>query len=222
VKLVPYAPESAFMDDTEPDPPSADRPPTIVALSRHDPRKGVSFLIRALARLRTLEPGFRARLLGPGPLLEAHRRLISELGVSQWVTAEGFVDNPIAELRRARVLVLPSFEEGSGAMAVLEAFQAGVPVVAAACDGVTEDVEHEVNGLLFEPGSSEELVGSLRRILGDTALTSRLCVGARRTFVERFAARPFGNALRAIYDSVCDGTFESGREPHPQQGLPTA
>jgi glycosyltransferase involved in cell wall biosynthesis len=52
------------------------------------------------------------------------------------------VDDVMVYLRAADVYVLPSLEEGSGAVSVLEALQAGTPVVVSAIDGLPEDIVH--------------------------------------------------------------------------------
>ena len=57
-----------------------------------------------------------------------------------------------------------------------EAFLHGVPVVAARVGGIPELIEHEINGLLYEPAcSAEALRAALDRLLAD------------RTLIERFA-----------------------------------
>ncbi len=62
-------------------------------------------------------------------------------------------------------------------MALLEAMAAGLPSITTAVGGIGDLVEHDVSGILVEPGDVEELASAieklaseedLRRSLGDT------------------------------------------------------
>lgn len=207
-RKVPYTSESAF-------PASAPAPdggpahalgvlrpigaPLAVAVSRHDPRKGVDVLLRALARLRAANLPFRACLVGPGPLRIPHTELAERLGLSSSVAITGFVPDPFAYLRHADVYVLPSLEEGSGSLALIEAMQAGVACVVSDLDGLPEDVIHGENALLVAPGDPAGLADALARVLTDEMLRRRLAAAARQTFATRFSAETFTQALRDTY-----------------------
>ena len=212
-RLVPYTSESSFFRDgteTPPCPTSLERPdhtdvPTIVSVSRHDPRKGVDVLIHALAILKGLGVPFRACLVGGGTLLEDHRRLARRLGICDVATVEGFVEDVWPYLRHADVFVLPSLEEGSGSLALIEALQAGAAVVASRCDGIPEDVEDGESALLVPPGDREALANALARLLGDPALRASLSRGARHAFERKFGADGFSHALAAAYRSAAPG-----------------
>jgi len=204
VRLLPYASEAAFTAEplvSAPPPPAA-APPLIVSLARHDPRKGVDRLIGALARLAAAGRPFRAELVGPGPLLDRHRRLVDELGLAGRVALPGEVPEPMAVLRRGTVFALPSLEEGSGSLALLEALQAGLPVVAFACDGVIEDIAHEDNGLLVAPGDVAGLAAAIERLLADEPLRQRIAAAGRATFQRRFSAPAFSRALGDLYAAL--------------------
>ncbi len=204
VRSLPYAPESAFLrDDGGPVWRQAQRRPAavplIVAVSRHDPRKGNDVLIRALARLRSAGLPYRARLIGPGPLLSAHRRLAHELGLDGSVSIEGFVPDVFAVLRQADIFVLPSLEEGGGSLSLLEAFQFGIATVASDCDGIAEDVADGENGLLVRPADIDALCRALEKLIVERDLRERLGCHARETFVRRFSAESLSGALRETY-----------------------
>ncbi|RIK35080.1 MAG: hypothetical protein DCC57_23685 [Chloroflexi bacterium] len=62
-------------------------------------------------------------------------------------------------------------------MIIHEAFAAQTPVIATRLGGMAEAVTHEVNGLLFEPGSAADLAGQLRRICDEPGLLNRLRAG---------------------------------------------
>src|SRR5258706_9465147 len=205
LRPMPYVAESAFFDHA-PAPKAFGRPrnvplivPRIVAISRHEPRKGIDVLLHALARLKAGGVQFQARLAGGGPLLAEHRALASRLRLDDSVTIEGVVPNVRPLLDAADVFVLPSREEQSGSLALLEALQAGAAVVASAVDGILEDLIDGEDALLTRPGDPAHLAAALARVLTDEPLRRDLQVRARATFDERFSAAPFSAALGSIY-----------------------
>ncbi len=208
LRKMPYSSETAFVhaDSSEqqavPEALSGLRlpgSPLVVAVSRHDPRKGLDILLRALARLRVAGVRFRACLIGGGVLLAAHRRLAAELGVDDVTAILGWVPDPYPYLRQADVFVLPSLEEGSGSPSLIEALQAGVAVVASNVDGIPEDVVDGESALLARPGDPAELADALARALTDTELRKRLAHGGRATFEARFSPDALSEALRGLY-----------------------
>ena len=84
-----------------------------------------------------------------------------------------------ALLAQADVLVVPSIWYENSPLTLHEARIAGVPVIASRHGGLLELVEHEVDGLLFEPGSASALRTELARLAGDPALLERLRASPR-------------------------------------------
>jgi glycosyltransferase involved in cell wall biosynthesis len=183
--------------------------PLIVAVSRHDSRKGVDVLLRALAKLRERNVAFRAFLVGGGLLIEQHRRLAERLNLDGTVAIEGVTPDSYAYLRHADVFALPSLEECSGSMSMLEAMQAGVAIVASAVDGIPEDVTDGDSAVLVEPGNVDQLTHAIERLLGDAGLRGRLQRRARETYVEKFSAEKFIAALSDLYAEL---GFKAGDE----------
>jgi glycosyltransferase involved in cell wall biosynthesis len=173
--------------------------PLILSVSRHDPRKGVDILLKALARVRANGGLFRACLTSGGMLLTEHRRLAAKLGILDCVALPGWVPDPYPYLRHADIFALPSLQEASGAFSLLEALQAGAAVVASNVDGIPEDVTDGDSALLVEPGQVDQLSRALGRLLTDPDLRNRLRRRAREVFVERFSAETFASALRDLY-----------------------
>src|SRR5581483_9528664 len=62
--------------------------------------------------------------------------------------------------------------------AALEAMQAGLPLVAAAVDGLRDLVQHERNGLLVPPEDPAALARALDRLAADVGLRARLGTAA--------------------------------------------
>jgi GT2 family glycosyltransferase len=74
-------------------------------------------------------------------------------------------------------LVVPSVWEENSPLVIREAFAAGVPVVASRIGGIPEVIADGVNGLLFEPGSVDDLARQLRRLIDEPELVARLRSG---------------------------------------------
>jgi glycosyltransferase involved in cell wall biosynthesis len=202
MRKTPYSAETAFTrHGPAPQPRSTaeDKAPLIVAVSRHDPRKGIDVLLRALSALRAEGVLFRARFVSGGPLLAAHRRLADRLGLADVATFTGWVSDPAPHLQRADVFVLPSLQEGSGSIALLEALQAGLAIVATNVDGIPEDVVDGESALLVAPGDADAMRRALARTLTDAALRAKLRRRARETFDQRFTAEAFSAALGGLY-----------------------
>jgi glycosyltransferase involved in cell wall biosynthesis len=214
VKL-PYAAEAAFLREAPgrgaPERRESASVPLIVAVGRHEPRKGGNVLLAALARLRAAGVAFRACLVGGGRQLQKERALARQLGLGGQVELPGEVPDSYPYLERADLFVLPSRSEQSGSLALLEALQAGCAVVASRVDGIPEDVDDGASALLVEPGDAPALAGALARLLGDPELRRRLADGGRRRFEERFSASVFAAALGKAYADL-------GIVPEPEAG----
>jgi glycosyltransferase involved in cell wall biosynthesis len=135
----------------------------VVFAGRHIPEKRVPALIPALALL----PGVRAEIYGDGPERSRVLALIASLGLSDRVSAPGFVDHARvdAALRSAMCMVLPSRREGYG-LVVVEACAAGTPavVVADPDNAAVELIEEAANGFVARSASPEDLAAAIRRV----------------------------------------------------------
>ena len=203
-----YASEAAFIEDGLEKPRMPDflqsfepkATPLIVCVPRHDARKGIYVLLSALGELTARGIPFRACLAGGGQLLEQHRRLAIKLGLAGSTLIVGKVPDSYSLLRHADIFVLPSLEESSGSVSLLEAMQAGAAPVVSRIDGLPEDVTDEESALLITPGDVGELADALARCLGDPALRNRLAASAQATYRERFSADAYAKDLKSIYE----------------------
>lgn len=97
--------------------------------------KGVQLLLRAMARMetkRTLD------VVGAGNLGGALRALAERLGLAGRVRFRGFQADPLAWMRAASCVVVPSFWQEPYGLVAAEAVALGRPVVAFAIGGLPE------------------------------------------------------------------------------------
>ncbi len=147
--------------------PVAEREPLILFVGSLIPRKGANHLIEAMPSVLTALPGYRLVMLGDGPDEQALREQAAALGIVDRIDMAGFLPQAevVAAMRRARLFVLPSLEEGLGVV-LLEALSCGTPIVASAVDGIVDVVTQEV-GKLAPPAQPQALAEAITAVLSD-------------------------------------------------------
>jgi glycosyltransferase involved in cell wall biosynthesis len=183
-----------------PEPRAAGR---IVAVASADsPLKGISTLLRAVAKLTT-ERDVTLTVVGkpaPGGPTE---RLVAELALGDRVRfVSGITDDELADLvASAEIAVVPSLYEGFSLPAV-EHMASGTPLVASrtgALPEVTADA-----ALLVTPGDAEELAAALRTLHDSPAERERLSARALLRVQERFAWSAVARTIVDQYRQAID------------------
>jgi glycosyltransferase involved in cell wall biosynthesis len=138
--------------------------PVIGTVGRLNEIKRHDLLIRAFARVRRDFPQAHLLLVGDGPLADELRRLAAALGVSEDVHFAGYQPRPEHYLRAMDVFALTSRSEGMP-LAVLEAWAAGLPVIATRVGGLPEMTGDGTAALLVPGGDEDALTRGLHDLL---------------------------------------------------------
>ncbi len=152
----------------------------LLCVSRVDPQKNQLLLLEAFAALQGAAAKLHLVLIG-AEVVENYgakiRRTIAERGLTARVTwIPGLApDDPAlpAAFRAARLFVLPSMHEPFG-IVILEAWAAGLPVVATRVGGIPGFTKDGENILLVADGSAPEMAQAIERIYADAQLAKRL------------------------------------------------
>ena len=178
--VIPSGVEPHLFSVTHERPLAQLRGPRIVFIGRLTAAKGVHTLLEAFARVGA--NGAHLLFVGDGPDRGALEHEIAERHLGDRVRITGFVphDRVPQHLAHADVLVLPSAYEELGSI-LLEAMEAGVPVIASRTGGIPDLVEHGGNGLLLHPGAADQLAMAIDGVLADDTLAERLRTGGRRS-----------------------------------------
>lgn len=170
-------------------------PPRILFVGYLRPEKGVGYLVEAFEKLRRTRPLKLTLVGGSDRKTGVEAEWLQRVRRSEFAddfTITGMLDfgKPLFDLYRSHdMYVLPSLSEGTP-RTLVEARAFGCPVVATRAGGIPSSVEHEVNGLLVNPRSAEELATAMNRILTDDRLRAKLSTSgfefARSHTVEAF------------------------------------
>lgn len=181
------------------------KPETLVVgtVSRLDPVKDHSTLLRAAEMALGKVPDLRLVIVGDGP----QRRMIDgELSCKpelwQRTVLTGDVRNVADWLTGFDVFVLPSLSEGMS-NTLLEAMAVGVAPVATSVGGNPEVIEDGHSGLLVQPRNAEQICNCLVQMAGAADWRSELGMNARERVVARFSVE---RMLKRYEEMYCELT----------------
>ncbi|MDT0645903.1 glycosyltransferase [Zunongwangia sp. F260] len=120
-------------------------------------------LLRILSLILEKVPQVHLHLVGDGPLKEEIELEVKKMKLESHVSFYGFVNNPLAFIDAADVLVLPSIIEGLPGV-ILEGMYCKTPVVAYNVGGISEIVNGDT-GILVEKNEEQKFAeGVLKSI----------------------------------------------------------
>jgi glycosyltransferase involved in cell wall biosynthesis len=152
--------------------------------------------------------------------------LFSDPGYARKVQAEaatapvefqGWREDVGSVYRELDILAVPSFAREASTRVIMEAFSAGVAVVAYAAGGIPEIVDHGRTGLLTGVPRFDALATSLGDLMADRNKMETLALAGRIEWKERFSREHFQNSICEVIDSVWrsggDRAMRSNRDP---------
>lgn len=162
-------------------------------VGRLSPEKGIDVLLDA-----AMQCVKRAiRVVGSGPesrRVESHPGVIS-LG---WKTQR----ETLEEMQRASYLVMPSLWYENFPRTLVEAFACGLPVIASRMGAMVELIKDGRTGLLFDPGSAEDLSKKIAWAEANSTAMREMGKNARNEYEEKYTPEQNYQHLMAIYKKV--------------------
>lgn len=176
--------------------------PLCVTVCRQDPRKGINYLLHAL-KIVLHECDINAVIVGGGPMLQKNKVLSRRLGIEKKVRFAGNVDSIYPFLQHADVFVLPTLQEGSGSIAILEALKMGIPVVSTTCSGgIDEDIRDGFSGILVPPEDSFSLAEAIQKVIHDKTFAEFLAKNSVKAYREKFSMEAMAKGIEKVYSSL--------------------
>ena len=172
--------------------------------------KGQRYLLDAVPGLADEFPELAVVVVGWGHLHQALLDQAATLGVSERVHFLGYRRDARLLLDAADVFVLPSRHEGMP-LVLLEAMEAGLPVVATRVIGSEEVVADGETGFLVRPEDPGALAAALGRLLVDPELRVRFGRAGRRRFFQSFTSRRMAAETEQLYERVLSRVGSAAR-----------
>ncbi len=146
----------------------------LLSVGRLESEKNPLLLPEILAALRKDDPRWKMVICGEGPLQSRLDDRLTELGLSESAEIRGYVPFGPAlmeQYRAAHVFLHVSWTEGFPQV-LLEAFAAGLPVVATDVGGISAAVGDAVR--LIPPGDAGSAAAAVQRIRSDPSLRASI------------------------------------------------
>lgn len=187
--------------------------PVIGYVGSFAPYEGLEDLTAACATLRQKGIKFRLLLVGgekasdssKGPVTEEIERIAAEEGLGDWLVMTGRIPHEEVEAHYSLIDIAPfprrsqPVTEMVSPLKPLEALAMEKAVVVSSLRALTEMIEHDTTGLVFEKGNNHAFADVLERLILDPDLRLRLgTVGRRWVETERTWVATAGRVERAL------------------------
>ena len=167
--------------------------------------KGVPKLVEVWRTLRTEHPEAVLVVCGSGGVdifacEEEVRAAVKEHGLEAHILMPGSVTNVDEYMRASDIFVLPT-ENDAFPLCLLEAMACAMPIVTTTVGGLKDVMVHEDNGLVMQPGSTEDLHVCLTRLLEDAELGQRVGKRAREDVDAKYTRDIIARQYVALFET---------------------
>ena len=190
-------------------PPTAGETARLLFVGRLTEKKGVTYVLEALALVLARGRTCALKVIGDGPLMPRLRAQSESLGLGDRVVFVGARthDEIALAMADAHALLAPSIRTASGdeegiPNVLKEAMATGIPVISTWHSGIPELIEHGVSGLLAPERDAAALAASLEELLDHPERWPRLQEAARRKIEEEFDSERLNDDLAAEYRAL--------------------
>jgi glycosyltransferase involved in cell wall biosynthesis len=183
-------------------------------VGRLEKQKGLQYLLEAMKELNESFTHLKIIIAGDGTLRKNLEEQARTAALNNIVFL-GYQRDTTKLYAAFDVFVLPSLFEGLPVSAI-EAMAASCPVVATRVGGVVEVVDHEVTGLLVDPGKPAQLADALRRLLTKPDLCKQMGAKGRVRAKQEFSAEMMIAKTERVYNELLGSSHSSTLKEGPR------
>ena len=181
----------------------------IGAIGRLSPEKGFGYLVDAMVYLLKDNDNYKLIIFGEGGERQHLEKKVSKYGLQGKIVFPGYYDNAYLYLKNFDVFIMPSLTEGLP-ITLLEAMQAGLPIIASRVGGIPEVIEDGHTGLLVDPKDSNELSQKIAFIRNNPDKGDEIGRRARQVALQKYSSRRMAEEYKKVY-SVALGAQRCGK-----------
>jgi glycosyltransferase involved in cell wall biosynthesis len=206
IELIPFGVDTSKFIPSEKRNDGIIRIGTIRTLS---PKYGVEYLIRAFAELVPKHSNIRLEIVGDGELRESLFNLTNELGVNEFVTFHGYVNQETEFEKYSSIVsqldifaILSIMDSETFGVAAVEAAAFSIPVVATSVGGLPEVVKDGLTGILVQPKNVSQTANALGKLIIDEELRKRMGEEGRKNVLEKYDWEKSISKMMNLYNKV--------------------
>lgn len=171
---------------------------TVTYVGRLEPPQTPEILVEAFREVAARIPRAKMQIVGYGSRVSNMQKLIREYSLEKNVFLLGKQTDVRSFLWNSDIFVATNF----GYIASLEAWSAGLAVVAPNFGVLKETIQHGENGLLFIPKDSHSLAQALIELLENKPLQAKLAANGLQAVQAHYDIRIVAPKMYEIYQSV--------------------
>jgi glycosyltransferase involved in cell wall biosynthesis len=170
--------------------------------SRVTQRKGLNYLIEAVAQLLPKDPNILVKIMGDGDAKDELEKLAKNLGIENNIKFIGRIpsENTTPHYQEASLFVLPSLNEGMS-NAMLEALASGLPIIATDTGGTKELLNDGENGFIVKMKDSSDIAEKIEKLIQNPELRQKMASESRK-IAENFSWKKVASQYAEIYKKI--------------------
>ncbi len=163
------------------------------------PTKGYEYLIETIHILSyNYKISVKAMIIGGGKEKKHLQNLINQYKLKNKIILTDRVDRAKVLLKAFDIYVCSSLKEGLS-YTIIEAMQAGLPIVATDVGGNPELIEDNKTGLLVKSKNAKQIAEAIYKLLRDNKLRSDLGKNAKEKAEKEFTLETMINKTKSLY-----------------------
>jgi glycosyltransferase involved in cell wall biosynthesis len=169
----------------------------ILFLSNLLPEKGIGIALEAFSLLAEKYSNVRLHIYGQTFRIRYEKKIIRSVeikGLTDKVHFHGPADTETKKkaFSRADIYIFPSyFKEECMPISILEAMQAGLPIIASAIGAIPDMIDNGINGVLIKPYDAIELFEKLSFLIENRECCGKFGIEAKGTYNRQYTNNVF-------------------------------
>ena len=159
--------------------------------------KGFDDTVSAAKLLGVSNPRVQFLLLGDGPEREALEHEARGLTNVSFMGKQRDIGTWFAS---ADLLIHPAYSENTGTV-ILEAIRAGLPIIGYDTGAIPDIIDHEISGLLSEPGNTKQLAKQINQLENNRSLRRKIQMGGKEK-LKQFDIVYTSSLYKEIYTQI--------------------